>query len=177
VLDFIADEIAKHCPNPRPRSKRIIADIPLILWQVLLLAEEGAYSRSRDIKGISQLTISASSKLATGGMIVAQGDLARKVCGPLLSRYTALCVARCFSDADGQRAFIRERAERVFCAKFTSLLFNCNSRQAGEMALYLTSDRVGQALTSDEANQLLSGQITCAPIIPKVIKFGRVLFA
>ena len=177
MQNFIAVEIARHCPNPKPRSRLLVDDIPLVLWQILLLAEDGSYSRVGLIENISQLVGSASLKLTNGGLTVGEGDLMRKICGPLLARYSALCVSRRWSDADAQRAFVRSKAEDVFCNKFMRFLFKCTSRESQELINSLSAGRLSQALNSDDATALVNGQVACAATTPKVIELGRALFA
>ena len=175
--NFIAVEIARHCPNPTAQSQLMTNDIPLVLWQVLLLAQDAANLSPYMIDNTSRLVTTASSNLARGGVTVAEGTLVRKVCGPLLARYSALCVSRRFSDADTQRAFIRSQAERVFCHRFMRILHNCNSRQELELIDPLSVYKLSEALNSPEAEALVSRQVASAGTTVKVIKLGRVLFA
>ena len=175
--NFIAVEMARHCPNPNAQSKLMCYDTPLVLWQVLRLAEQASNSPLGVIDSTSQLVASATSKLVEGGVSVARGTLVRKVCGPLLGRYAALCVSRRFSDADTQRDFIRSEAEHIFCHKFMRLLHNCNSREEMELIDPIAVYKLSEALNSPEAAALVSGRVHCADTTVKVIQLGRVLFA
>ena len=175
--NFIAVEIARHCPNPNAQSQLMINDIPLILWQMPLLAEEAFTSPLGVIDATSRLAASATSTLLDGGVAVARGTLVRKSCGPLLSRYVALCVARRFADADAQRDFIRSEAEPIFCRKFRTLLADCTSYEEEEIKDDLSVYTLSKALNGYEARLLVDGQATGAAMTVEVIRLGRVLFA
>lgn len=174
--NFINVEIARYCPNPRARSQGMVDDIPLILWQILLLAEGESYLSGGTIRSISQLVSAASLTLTDGGLSVGQGDLVRKVCGPLLARYSALCVSRRWTDANAQSAFIRSMADLVFCRKFRRLLFQCSSREAQKLVSSLSTIGLMRALASDDAALIVSGKVACAPKTARAIKLGRTLF-
>ena len=176
MQNFIADEIARHCPNPNARSQRMASDIPLVLWQVLLLAENASSLSPYVIDPTRKLVTTASSDLAMGGISVAEGSLVRKVCGPILARYSALCVSRKFSAADGQRLFMRSEAERVFCEKFMGLLHHCNSLAEQEVFDCLSRNNLSGAIRGSESYWLVSGQATCSDSTVKVITLGRGLF-
>lgn len=175
--NLIADEIARHCPNPTPPSRLMINDIPLVLWQVLRLAEDASFRRPYVIDNISRLVTTASLKLVSGGLTIAKGTLVRKVCGPILARYSACCVSRRFSEADIQRDFIRSQAQYKFCSKFVSLLYDCHLREEQELIDSLSVYKLKEALYSSEAEALVSGRIAGANRPPKVLRLGRVLFA
>jgi hypothetical protein len=174
--NFIAAEIARHCPNPTGRSKPMVYDIPLILWQVLLLAEDASKIGPQIIEPTSKLVETASSNLAMGGIAVAEGSLVRKVCGPIIARYAAVCVSRNFLAADSQRSFMRAEAELVFCKKFMGLFGKYKSLAEQEVSDLLSMNRLGEALRGSEANWLVTGQATCSDTIVNVIKLGRGLF-
>lgn len=175
--NFIAVEIARHCPNPTGRSMPMVYDIPLILWQVLLLAEDASNLSPYIIDPTSKLVKTASLNLAKGGIPVAEGSLVRKVCGPIIARYSAVCVSRKFSVADGQRSFMRTEAERVFCRKFMGLMRHFNSHAEQDVFDLLSMYKLGEALNGSEAESLVSGQAACSGSIVKVINLGRGLFA
>lgn len=174
--NFINVEIARHCPNPNARSQLMIDDIPLILWQVLLIAERESYSSAGVISSISQLVTAASMKLSNGGVSVAEGDLVRKVCGPLLARYSALCVSRRWKDANATIDFIRPTAELVFCKKLRHILSQCPSGEAQDLIRSLSTVGLAEVLAGDDASLIISGQTTCAKTISPAIKLGRTLF-
>jgi hypothetical protein len=175
--NFIDVEIVRHCPNPTRRSQNMVNDIPLVLWQALLLAQDASFSSPYMIDNISRLVTTASSKLAKGGVTVAEGTLVRKVCGPLLARYSALCVSRRFSNADTQRDFIRSKAEDVFCVKFLGLLHHCRSHEERELIDPLGVRKLSEALYCSAAEELVAGRVADASQTRKVLQLGRTLFA
>ena len=175
--DFIDFEIARHSSRPRPQSSVVVNAMPLIMWTVLLLAEDDCYSSTGVIRSISGLTKSACATLSKGGMVVGSGDLARKVCGPLLSRYVGLRVVQRTSDADGQRQHIRARAETEFRSRREGLL---SQHSPSEVATYLDHMQHGDllaALDTLEAISLVSGRVRSASPVPNAIQLGRMLFS
>ena len=174
--NFIDAEIARHCPNPTPNSKLMAADIPLVLWKVISLAERGSYLNNGQIISASKLVDDASLSMTKIGLTIAQGSLVRKVCGPLLARYTALCVSRRIADADSQLAILRPEAEIVFCRKFENYLYRCTSDDELDIISYLMARKLAPALYSFQAKDIVSARVACAPNTSKIIVFGRELF-
>lgn len=176
--DFIDAEIARHCPSPSPRSKALIAVMPLVLWQIVLLVEEDAQDGDGAIRSTCQLVDAARKNLNTNGIHVAEGDLVRKVCVPLIARYVAHHVGRRLPVADEQRCAIRERAERVLRERLLRLITSCLSYHTDDIHRWL-SDKgdLSKILRSEDAEDIMAGRIPCAADTPKVIQLGRGLFA
>ena len=126
------------------------------------------------VDNISRL-VTTASKLVSGGLTTAEGTLVRKVCGPILARYSALCVSRWFAGADIQRDFIRSQAQYVFCSNFVSLLYDCHLREERELIDPLSVYILTEALYSSEAEALVNGRVAGANRSPKVLRLGRVL--
>ncbi len=174
--DFIDLEIERHCPNPRPRSAIMVDAMPLVLWQIFLLAEDDCRSPIGVMRSPSSLADAACAKLTKAGMIVGEGDLVRKVCGPLLLRHVSLHISRRYKDVDDQRRQIRARAETVFRNQLERLLTEHFSVEAAALIDRIKQGELDAALYSGDASALVSDRVRSAAEVAPAIKLGRRLF-
>ena len=176
MATFIDIEIARQCPNPTASSQLIIDDIPLVLLGCMSLAHRESFFGNRQIRSAIKLVDDVSGVMIKCGMPIAKGSLMRKVCGKVLSQYTALCVSRRYAEADAQLANIRSGAKLVFCAKFKHLLGQSTETCERGFGAYLNPDDLNYSLYDPWAVRFIDGRINCAASTRKIIKLGRVLF-
>ena len=174
--DFIDLEIARHCPNPGLRSAVMVDAMPLILFQVILLAEEDCASSTGLMRSSRRLANAACNRLAEGGIDVGIGDLARKVCGPLLGRLVGLHFLRHAFSFQQQREIIRDCAEQVFLTRLLRLLSASPSPSNEHLILRLGEGQLSHVLHSTAVVAVCSGHNDGSAQLSKVIRLGRELF-
>ena len=176
MANFINAEIARQCPNPSASSQLIIDDLPLVLMGCVSLAHRESFFGNPQIRSTIKLVDDVSGLMIKCGMPIAKGSLMRKVCGKLLSQYTALCVSRRYAEANAQLVIIGSGAKIVFCTKFKHLLGQSTKSAEQGFGSSLTPDDLNYSLYDPWAVRFIDGRITCAASTRKIIKLGRVLF-
>lgn len=174
--DFIDLEIQRHCSNPRPHSAIMVDALPLVLWQVFLLAKDDCRTPTGVMRTATSLAAAACEELAKAGMIIGEGSLVRKVCGPLLMQNVSHCIGQRYKDAHDQQRLIRTRAEKVFVNQLGRLLVQYPSAEADALIGCLQQGDPINALYSGEARAFVMGRARSSAEVVPAIELGRRLF-